>query len=40
MSQHRIDEAYDMAKRMQRAIETYKPNAPYIVSDGLAERRR
>jgi hypothetical protein len=40
MSQHRIDEAYDMAKRMQRAIEQYKPDAPYIVSGGHAERRR
>jgi hypothetical protein len=28
-----------MAKRMQRAIEEYKPNAPYIVSDGFAERK-
>lgn len=34
----RISEAYDMAKRMQRAIERYRPGAPYIVSDG--ERKR
>jgi hypothetical protein len=40
MSMHRIDEAHDMAKRMQRAIEQYKPDAPYIVSGGHAERRR
>lgn len=37
-SMTRISEAYDMAKRMQRKLEEYKPGAPYIVSDG--ERKR
>ena len=40
MSQHRIDEAYDMAKRMQRRLEELKPGLPYIVSGGYAERSR
>lgn len=36
----RISEAYDMAKRMQRRLDEYRPDAPYIVSGGYAERRR
>jgi hypothetical protein len=39
LSLTRITEAYDMAKRMQRASEQYKPDAPYIVSNGYAPRR-
>ncbi len=36
----RIDECYDMAKRMQRRLEVLKPGAPYIVSGGgHAERQ-
>lgn len=29
----RIDECHDMAKRMQRKLQEYKPDAPYIVSN-------
>lgn len=29
----RIEEAHDMAKRMQRKLEQYAPHEPYIVSD-------
>jgi hypothetical protein len=36
----RIEEAHDMAKRMQRKLEEYAPNAPYVVSGGFAERNR
>jgi len=33
LSMTRIEEAHDMAKRMQRKLEEYAPGAPYIVSD-------
>lgn len=38
LSMHKIGEAHDMAKRMQRKLDDYRPGAPYIVSDG--ERKR
>jgi hypothetical protein len=40
LSMTRIDEAHDMAKRMQRKLEEYAPNAPYVVSGGVAERKK
>ena len=33
LSSSRIDECYDMAKRMQRRLESYKAGEPYIVSN-------
>jgi hypothetical protein len=33
ISMTRLDEAHDMAKRMQRKLEEYAPGSPYIVSD-------
>ena len=32
LSMTRIEEAHDMAKRMQRRLQKYNPTAPYIVS--------
>jgi hypothetical protein len=39
LSMARIDEAHDMAKRMQKKLEEYNPKAPYIISGGVKERR-
>jgi hypothetical protein len=33
LSMAKLDEAHDMAKRMQKKLEEYAPRAPYIVSD-------
>jgi hypothetical protein len=33
LSMVKLDEAHDMAKRMQKKLEEYAPRAPYIVSD-------
>lgn len=38
VSMARIDEAFDMAKRMQYKLEQYRPGAPYIVVGGEQER--
>lgn len=40
LSMTRIDEAHDMAKRMQRKLEEYNSNEPYIVPGGTKERRK
>jgi hypothetical protein len=39
ISMTRLEECNDMAKRMQRKLEEYKPDAPYITADGEHERR-
>ena len=33
LSMAKLDEAHDMAKRMQKKLEEYAPRAPYIVSN-------
>lgn len=33
LSVSRIAECFDMAKRMQKRLEIYKPGLPYVVSD-------
>ena len=38
LSMTRLDEAHDMAKRMQRKLEHYNPNEPYIIVGGIKER--
>ena len=39
LSMVRLEEAHDMAKRMQRKLEEYNPKAPYITTDGERARR-
>jgi quinol monooxygenase YgiN len=33
LNMQRIDEAHDMAKRMQKKLEEYAPHEPYILSN-------
>lgn len=40
LSMTKIEEAHDMAKRMQRKLEEYNPKAPYIIPGGVQERRK
>ena len=40
LSMTRIEECNDMAKRMQRKLEEYKPDAPYITANGEHPRRK
>ena len=36
----RLEQCNDMAKRMQRKLEEYNPNAPYITANGGERPRR